>query len=91
MIKRSGAIVSLTVVAPSTKMMTVVISTDADALPAVDEEYDDGLVWLTVPAAATAVGPIPLPAYLAHKLQEKAWPELAALKARANASQLPPC
>lgn len=46
---------------------------------------------ITVPAAATAVGPIPLPAYLAHKLQEKAWPELAALEARANASQLPPC
>jgi hypothetical protein len=35
-----------------------------------------------VPAAGTAVGPIPLPAYLAHRLREKAWPDLAALEGR---------
>ncbi|TCU65489.1 HNH endonuclease [Bradyrhizobium sp. R2.2-H] len=92
LIKRSGDVISLTVVAPSAKSMTVVISVDTSSLPAVDAGYDDGLVWITVPSAATAIGPIPLLAYLAHQLGEKEWPALAALEARrTDPSRLPPC
>lgn len=92
MIKRSGPTVSLTVVAPSTKAMTVAISTGADSLPAIDDAYHDGLVWVTVPAAGTAAGPLPLPSYLAHKLRQKALPALAALDGlRTDPSLLPSC
>jgi hypothetical protein len=92
LIKRSGGDVSLSVVSPSAKMMTVVISPDADGLPAIDKVYEEGLLWITVPSAGVAAGPVPLPAYLAHKAKLVVVPQLATLDGlRNDPSQLPPC
>ncbi|WP_458758597.1 HNH endonuclease [Afipia sp. TerB] len=92
LIRRSGGDVSLSVVSPSAKMMTVVITPDADVLPAIDSVYEEGLLWITVPSAGAAAGPVPLLAYLAHKAKLAVVPQLATLEGlRNDPSQLPPC
>jgi hypothetical protein len=83
---------SLSVVSPSGKLMTVVICPDASGLPRIDEAYDQGLVWVTIPLAAAAAGPIPLLSYLAHKTGQNTSSELAALDSLwTDPSSLPPC
>lgn len=53
----------LTVVAPSGPSMMVMICDDPDLVAKAKPAFGDGVVWVTVPLAREAVGPIPLAAY----------------------------
>jgi hypothetical protein len=66
--------------------------TQADLVNGLDSTCSNGQVWLTVPPLGEAVGPIPLPDYIAHRSQVTSVPALAALGAkRIDPSTLPPC
>jgi len=72
-------------------MMAVQVTDEAGLLRELGPEYDDGIAWLTVPPAATAVGPITFPEYLAHKLGSFVHPELAAVQSYGGQREkLPP-
>jgi hypothetical protein len=65
---------------------------EPDLVNGLDSTYSNGQVWLTVPPLGEAVGPIPLPDYIAHRSQVRSVPALAALGAkRIDPSTLPPC
>ncbi|MEY9103791.1 hypothetical protein ABIA24_006764 [Sinorhizobium fredii] len=82
---------SLNVVTPAGKLMTILISDDTGLIAGIEKEAQDGLVWLTIPALGEAVGPMPLPDYLAHQLKNISVPALAALEAkRIDPASLPP-
>lgn len=82
----------LTVITPSGRSMMVMISDDPVFVAKAKKAYAEGAVWVTVPMAREAVGPVPLPDYLAHQLGNISVPALAALaNKRGNASKLPPC
>jgi len=82
----------LGVVVPSGKSMTVLISDEAALVATVDPTYKDGAIWITVPAAGEAVGPILLPEYLAHQTGMSALPALTTLASkRGDRKKLPPC
>lgn len=83
---------ALNVVAPSGRSMTVLVSDDRALVATLGATYDEGVVWITVPPAEEAVGPIPLPDYLAHQTSTISLPALARLGAkRGDAATLPPC
>jgi hypothetical protein len=83
---------ALCVISPSGNSMSVLISDDKKLVSNLDLKFRDGLVWITVPAASEAVGPIPLPGYLAHKTNMFAIEQLVALAAkRGDRAKLPPC
>lgn len=83
---------SITVVSPSAKVMSILVTDDPSLLTSIDAVYDDGVVWVTVPALGEAVGPIDLPSYCAHQLKAASRPELAALASkRLDPSSLPVC
>ena len=83
---------SLSVFSPSARTMHVLVSDDAALLGTLDDTFDDGRVWLTVPSSSVGLGPIWLPDYLAHQLGNISHPELAALNSkRCDPSDLPPC
>jgi hypothetical protein len=91
-IQRRKAEVSLVVLSPSGKPFAVLISDDSKLAATLDASFDEGNVWLTVPAISVALGPIWIPDYVAHQLGELANSDLAALAARRNnPSSLPPC
>lgn len=77
-----GGALSLNVVTPLGKMMTVLISDDAGLIADLDKGVSDRLVWLTIPALGEALGPLPLPEYLAHQTKSISVPALAALEAK---------
>jgi hypothetical protein len=92
MMRRSGEVLSLAVMAPSGRSMSVLICEEPDLMTGLDSTYENGQVWLTVPSLGEAAGPIPLPEYIAHQLQVRSVPALAALAAkRIDPSTLPPC
>jgi hypothetical protein len=81
----------LSVISPSGKTMTVLVC-DQPALVAGLTAYQDGSVWVTIPSLGEAVGPIPLPAYLAHQTNASLLTELATLAGkRIDPATLPPC
>lgn len=83
---------ALTVVAPSGRAMTIMVSNDPTFVDTLEASYRTGLIWLTIPALGRGTGPIPLPDYLAHKLNTRIHPELAALDAqRRDPATLPRC
>lgn len=83
---------ALCVISPSGRSMNVLISDDEKLVSTLDPKYRNGAVWITVPAASEAVGPIPLPEYLAHQTNASAAPQLVALAAtRGDRAQLPAC
>jgi hypothetical protein len=89
---RSGELLSLAVIAPSGRSMNVLVCEEPDLVNGLDSTYSNGQVWLTVPPLGEAVGPIPLPDYIAHRSQVRSVPALAALGAkRIDPSTLPPC
>lgn len=82
----------LSLIAPSGRSMLVVVCDDPSLISGLDAAYRDGLVWITVPAAQDAVGPVALPEYLAHQSSAHAHPALTALAAkRGDPNTLPPC
>jgi hypothetical protein len=89
---RSGELLSLAGIAPSGRSMNVLVCEEPDLVNGLDSTYSNGQVWLTVPPLGEAVGPIPLPDYIAHRSQVRSVPALAALGAkRIDPSTLPPC
>jgi hypothetical protein len=82
---------SLTVQPPSGRIMVIQVTDDPDLLDDLSVEYRDGIAWLTVPATARGVGPIPYPEYLAHQIGQRAHPELRELEVlRGQRGSLPP-
>lgn len=82
----------LCVISPSGRSMMVLISEDQSLVGALAPQYKDGTIWVTVPAAKEAIGPIPLAAYLAHQTNAQALPALTTLASkRGERAQLPPC
>lgn len=91
-LRRQKGEVLLTVISPSARPFTVVVCDDAKLTATLDPKYDEGLVWITVPAIDQAAGPIWMPDYAAHQLGNHSIAELAALAAhRTNPAQLPDC
>lgn len=83
---------SLCVISPTGRSMSVLISDDAKLIGALGSEYLDGVIWITVPAANAAVGPVALPEYLAHQTNARSSPTLQAFAAkRGDRTKLPPC
>ena len=90
--RRSGELLSLEVIAPSGRSMSILVCEEPDLVNGLDPTYSNGQVWLTVPPLGEAVGPIPLPDYIAHWSQVTSVPALVALAAkRIDPSTLPPC
>lgn len=82
----------LCVVSPSGRAMSVLISDDQTLLSTLDPKYKSGIIWITVPAAKDAVGPISMADYLAHQTNACALPELTSLaEKRGDRTKLPPC
>ena len=84
--------IGLFVITPSGKSMGIMISDDQELIARLQDRYAEGVVWITVPAAAKAVGPLQLPDYLAHQTRDQIRPTLADLEAgRGDPADLPPC
>ncbi|GAA3075293.1 hypothetical protein GCM10010520_23020 [Rhizobium viscosum] len=82
----------LFIISPSGRSMNVLVCNDQDLIDTLDPNYVDGVVWITVPAAAEAIGPISLPAYLAHQMNTVPSPSLVALAAkRGDRANIPSC
>jgi len=82
---------SLVVQPPSGRSMVIQVTDDPELLAELETTYRDGIAWLTVPAAARAVGPLAYPDYLAHQIGQLAHPELHDLAAlRGQRDRLPP-
>lgn len=82
----------LNTISPAGHSMTVLISDDQGLVATLKPEYADGMIWITVPAAREAVGPIPLPEYLGHQTGITLLPPLVALASkRGDIKKLPPC
>lgn len=91
-IKRQSNDTALIVISPSAKVMSVVVSDDPALTASLGPEYDDGVVWVTVPSLNDAVGPVLMPDYIAHQLGEYAHSDLTRLDAkRAQSTSLPDC
>ncbi|MDD5384555.1 MAG: HNH endonuclease [Gallionella sp.] len=93
LVKVVNQLLFLSVVSPSGKTMTVLVCDQPELVMGLDASYQDGLAWVTVPSLGEAVGPVPLPSYLAHQTNvSPPISELAALAAkRINPAILPPC
>jgi len=82
----------LTIVAPSSRTMVLVVCDNPTLVSKLDKAYRDGSVWITIPAFGQAVGPIPLSNYIAHQTNALRLPELVALaNQRTDQKALPPC
>jgi hypothetical protein len=83
---------SLCVISPSGRPMTVVISDEQALVGTLNQKYKDGVIWITIPADGKAVGPISLPEYLAHQTNTVLLPLLVSLASkRGDRTKLPPC
>lgn len=92
MVTSANTKLSLCVVSPSGRSMIVLISDDQSLVGKLDEVYKDGVIWLTVPAAKEAVGPISVGEYLSHHKNVVPSPRLVALASkRGDTKTLPPC
>lgn len=92
MVQTLSGTLSLTVVAPSGKSMVLAITDDPKLIGQLSAEYADGMVWVTVPPLAKAVGPLPIPEYVAHLTRSVPNPDLGAFEtAIIDPSTLPPC
>jgi hypothetical protein len=81
----------LVVGTPSRKLMTVVISDQTDLFAGLGGRFDDGEVFVTIPALGRAIS-MPLPEFLAHQLGSIHHAELMTISAaRHDPALLPPC
>lgn len=90
LLKRQGDDLCLTIVSPSGRPFSVVVSDDVALTSTLDASYDDGLCWITVPPINQGVGPIGLPDLLAHRLGAMINQPLAQLEARQTDLRLLP-
>ena len=82
----------LSVISPSGRAMNVLVCDQPALVAGLDAAYRDGAVWVTIPALGEAVGPVPLPTYLAHQTNTSLFPELEKLAGkRIDSATLPPC
>ncbi len=82
----------LVLVTPSGRVLGILVSDDHDLVPVADCRFDDGTVWVVVPALGEAIGPIELPNYLEHQNGTQSNDQLATLeKKSASKSDLPRC
>jgi hypothetical protein len=73
-------------------LIYVFISDDAKLIGTLGSEYHDGVIWITVPAAEAAAGPLVRPEYLAHQTNARSSPTLQAFAAkRGDRTKLPAC
>ena len=80
------------VITPSGQTMSVAICDEKTQINELGNMYDDGVVWITVPALETALGPMEFPKYIAHKTETMCLPELTELEEKRVAfDSLPPC
>ena len=92
LIWRTRECLGLHIITPSGKTMSVVVCDDPILMEKLDEEYDNGVVWVTLPALETAIGPLEFPNYIAHQIGEKGLPMLTELQEKRVAfDSLPPC
>ena len=89
---RTGGCLGCHVITPSGKTMSVLVCDDPSLVEKIDEVYDDGVIWLTLPALETGIGPLAFPSYIGHQLGEQTLPMLAELEEkRVDFDSLPPC
>jgi hypothetical protein len=92
LLKVVNQVLSLIVISPSGKSMTVVVCDQPALVAGLDAVYQDGSVWVTIPTLREAVGPVPFHAFLAHQMGASALPELETLAGkRIDPVVLPPC
>ena len=89
---RTNGCLGFHIITPSGKTMSIVVCDDQSLVEKLDDVYDDGVVWVTVPALETALGPLEFPYYIAHKLENIHLPKLTELEEkRVDFDSLPPC
>jgi hypothetical protein len=90
LIRHAHALV-LSVQSPSGRPLVIQVTDDPALLEELDAEYRDGVIWVTVPSTARAVGPMSFPEFLAHQIGQSAHPGLRELEAlRGQRGRLPP-
>lgn len=82
MVKLTDGKLSLSVLSPSGRAMSVLISDEQTLVDGLDLKFRDGVVWITAPVAEEAVGPIMLSEYVAHQAKVFLSPVLAKLASR---------
>ncbi len=92
LIWRTGGCLGCHVITPSGKTMSVLVCDDPSLVEKIDDVYDDGVIWLTLPALETGIGPLALPSYIGHQLGKQTLPMLTKLEEkRVDFDSLPPC
>lgn len=92
MVKLTDGKLSLSVLSPSGRAMSVLISDEQTLVDGLDLKFRDGVVWITAPVAEEAVGPIMLSEYVAHQAKFFLSPMLAKLASRrGDTATLPLC
>lgn len=83
---------SFTVITPSGQTMGIAITDDPSLIGKVPRDIAAGQVWIVVPSAERAVGPITTPDYAAHITKSILHPDLSGLDVlRNDLSLLPKC
>lgn len=83
---------TLAIITPSGRTIGIQITDDVDLIATLPADYKDGLAWMTVPTLGTAVGPLPLPDYIAHLVQVMPNAQLSAIEAaQIDPGTLPSC
>ena len=91
-LKETKGTLVLYVFTPSGQTMSVIVSDELNLIQTLEETYRDGVVWLTIPALETAVGPLGLPDYIAHQLGTIQNPQLSVLAEKKRVFEsLPNC
>ena len=91
-LKETEGTLGLYVVTPSGQTMSVIISDELHLIQTLKGTYKNGVVWLTIPALESAVGPLDLPEYIAHQLGNIQHAQLSAVaNKRIEFGSLPAC
>lgn len=92
LLKSSRNILMFTMVTPSGKTMTIVVSESFTCSPEEREEYENGWVWVAIPTLGYATEAISLPEYLGFQMGNWRVDVLEEIvRKRTPASELPSC